>query len=89
MLRVFDFCCTDCGETTEEFIQNDKKKIDCPICGGVAKRQLAMPRLDWKKMGLDPDFATAYDKWGKAKRAHSSDGGRKGLSEGGDKLLMY
>ena len=87
--RFFDFRCTYCGETTEELIHNDIKKIDCPECGAVAKRQLAAPRLDWKKMGLDPDFTSAQDKWAKAKRAHSQDGGRKGLSEGGNKLLMY
>ena len=89
MLRYFDFRCTGCGETTEELIPNDTKKINCPECGAVAVRQLAAPRIDWKKMGLDPGFTSSQDKWAKAKRKHSQDGGRKGLSEGGATLLMH
>jgi putative FmdB family regulatory protein len=88
MLRYFDFRCTKCGETTEELIDKDQKRIDCSDCGGVAVRQLAAPRLDWKKMGLDPDFSTAYDKWGKAKTHHSKHG-KKDRFEGGDNLRMY
>lgn len=85
---MFDFSCTQCGETTEELIEDDKKKIDCPVCGGVAKRQLAAPRIDWWKMGLDPAFASASDKWAKAKR-HNNEKGKKDLYEGGNNLRMY
>ena len=88
MLRYFDLRCTQCGETTEELIDKDQKRISCPECGGIAVRQLAAPRIDWKKMGLDPDFPSAQDKWAKAK-THNNKHGKKDRYEGGDNLKMY
>lgn len=88
MYRMFDFECTACGETFEEMIDKDQKSIPCPECQGTAKRQLAAPRADWRKMGLDPGFPGAYEKWGKAKRVHHETG-KKDRYEGGANLRMY
>ena len=71
MYRMFDFTCRSCGNTFEEMIDDDRRRMKCK-CGGTAVRQLAAPSADWKKMGLDPGFPGAYDKWGRAKRKHSA-----------------
>jgi hypothetical protein len=86
MLRVFDFTCTACGTTREEFVDHDRHAIPCP-CGGKASRQLAAPRLDWRHMGLDASFPSAWSKWAKAKREHHSKD--KGGSEKGQNLKMH
>ena len=89
MYRLFDFTCTKCDNTFEEMIDNDKTILPCPDCSGDAVRQLAAPRTDWRKMGLDPGFPSAYDKWAKAKTRHSQTD--KGTRHGGKapNLLMY
>lgn len=89
MNRMFDFKCNGCGRVFEEMIQDDAHILPCEECGGTAVRQLAAPRLDWRHMGLDPAFSSAYDKWGKAKRKHSMTD--KGTMHGGKapNLLMH
>lgn len=89
MNRLFDFTCTKCENTFEELIDDDSKILPCPDCSGDAVRQLAAPRTDWRKMGLDPAFPGAWSKWGKAKRKHHATD--KGTMHGGKapNLLMY
>lgn len=91
MRRLFDFRCSNplCGELFEELIENDERTLPCPECGADSSRQLAAPRSDWKKMGLDPAFRSAWDKWGKAKRQNHATG-KDSLRQGkGNNLLMY
>lgn len=68
MRRLFDFECPACGNSFEDYVDDKKRKIPCTTagCDGKAVRQLATPRIDWRKMGLDPAFQTASDKWAKA-----------------------
>lgn len=89
MRRMFDFTCIKCENTFEELISDDTKILPCPDCGHDSVRQLAAPRSDWRKMGLDPGFPGAYDKWGTAKRKHHKTD--QGTSRGGKRpnLLMY
>jgi len=72
MRRIFDFECPDCGNTFEELIDDKIRKIPCTEagCSGKAVRQLSAPRIDWKRMGLDPGFPSASDRWAKAARKH-------------------
>jgi putative FmdB family regulatory protein len=89
MFKLFDFECSACGKVFEEMIEGDKKKLPCPSCKGKADRLIATPRIDWMRMGLDPAFPTAYEKWGDAKTEHNLTD--KGTMHNGKapNLLMY
>jgi hypothetical protein len=91
MYRHFDFECSrkTCGKVFEEMIADDKKTLPCPSCKGKAHRLLAAPRIDWRHMGLDPAFPSAYEKWGNAKTIHHKTD--KGTMHKGKapNLLMY
>lgn len=88
MRMIFDFECKKDG-LFEELVDSKVKKARCPKCGGTGIRQIAAPRIDWRKMGLDPGFPSAYEKWGKAKRVHHATD--KGMLHGGKahNLSMY
>jgi hypothetical protein len=91
MNRLFDFECSNakCGNVFEELIQDDTRTLPCPTCGQASGRQLAAPRTDWRRMGVDPAFPSAWDKWDKAKRQHHKHG-KDSLRNGkGTSLLMY
>jgi putative FmdB family regulatory protein len=66
MFRFFDFECAACGHVFEEMIDDDRREQPCNECNGPAKRQASAPRLDWRRMGTDPGFPTAYERWGNA-----------------------
>lgn len=87
MIRVFDFTCTKCGVTSEEFVEHDYRTLPCRKCGSEAVREFPAPRLDWVHMGLDEGFPSAQDKWAKAKTHHNKTD--KGGSEKGQNLKMY
>lgn len=61
-LLIFDFRCDDCG-TFERMVKPSVRAVPCPKCGGTAWRLVPAPALS-PKMGLDPNFPTAYAKWG-------------------------
>lgn len=65
-LLLFDFRCTGCNHKFDDMVKSDVYEAPCPECGAQAKRLISCPRLD-PKMGLDPDFPTAYDAWAKSK----------------------
>lgn len=89
MFRLFDFNCSECNHSFEEMIPDDSKTLLCPLCKGNSDRLIATPHIDWRRMGIDPGFPSAYEKWGKAKTQHhktdlgSMHGGRA------PNLLMY
>jgi hypothetical protein len=89
MYRHFDFECRKCKSVFEEMISDDSQVLPCQFCKGKADRLLAAPRIDWRRMGLDPAFTTAYEKWGNAKTVHHKTD--KGTMHGGKapNLLMY
>jgi len=81
MYRHFDFECEKCAKVFEEMIADDSHALPCPSCGGNGVRLISTPTLNWRAMGIDPGFPTAYDKWAKAKtRHHRTD---KGMMHGG------
>lgn len=64
-MRVLnDFLCDHCGIAEEHFLENDQLKCTCLHCGGVARKQRAVPHFQLP--GNDKaGFPTAYDKWTK------------------------
>lgn len=86
---LFDFDCNKCGHVFEELVHSDVSTSPCPACKGNGVRLISAPRIDWLKMGLDPAFPTAYERWGDAKTIHhKTDKGtcRQGRAPN---LLMY
>lgn len=64
-MPLYDFVCTT-GHKFEELVQSHVKMASCPFCRTASVRQLAAPKLDYLKMGLDPHGSpTAGDKWAK------------------------
>jgi putative FmdB family regulatory protein len=89
LFRHFDFKCDSCKSIFEEMIAGDESELPCPSCGGKAHRQLSAPRIDWRRMGVDPGFPGAYSKWGKAITQHHKHG-KDSLRDGkGTSLLMH
>lgn len=87
--RLFDWECAKCASVFEEMVNDDSKTLPCPSCKGKADRLIAAPRIDWIRMGVDPGFPSAYEKWGDAKtKHHQTDRGtmHKGKAPN---LLMY
>ena len=66
MLKLYDFSCEHCGHEFEEFVETDDRILKCANCGEDAHRCLSAPMLGFIKMGLSPDFPTAYAKWGRS-----------------------
>lgn len=66
MFRVFDFRCSE-GHTTEHFVDDEVRFLTC-ICGRMADRLIAAPRV--KLDGLSGDFPTAADKWANDRESH-------------------
>jgi putative FmdB family regulatory protein len=62
---MFDFECKNCGHQFEELVQPQYKKCKCPDCSSVAYRLIATPMINYRRMGVDPDFPTAGEKWAK------------------------
>lgn len=68
-LLLFDFECPD-GHQFEELISSEERSAPCK-CGKEGVRQISNVRLDWRAMGVDPDFSTCADKWAKMQEQKS------------------
>jgi len=66
-LRLFDFECA-LGHRDEYFVEADVRVIECRVCGRVAARLIAAPRINLE--GISGDFPTAADKWEKRRESH-------------------
>lgn len=90
MLMLFDFQCEKCGHEFEELVETDTKALKCAECDGEAKRQLCAPMLGFIKMGLSPDFPTAYAKWGRSQEYRAkNDKGSLNSVDKAPTLKMY
>ena len=69
-LILYDWKCQH-GHKFEQMAKMYVRETDCPHCGASAKRLISTPRLD-PRMGLDPDFPGAYDKWAKTRRQRAT-----------------
>lgn len=75
-LKVYDFRCTSCGETFEAFVESTTPTKVCPYCGSHRTRICASaPKLWYYKMGVDPDFTTAANKWKTMRTSQNRDKG--------------
>lgn len=70
-LILYDFRCTECEHKFERLAKMVDRQTECPQCGAVANRLISTPRLD-PRMGLDPDFPGAYDKWAKVRKQRTA-----------------
>jgi putative FmdB family regulatory protein len=68
---LYDWRCQKCKHKFERMARSDVRQTDCPHCDGTANRLISTPRLD-PRMGLDPDFPGAYDKWAKTRRQRAT-----------------
>lgn len=88
MYRHDDYQCTKCAHVFEEMTQGDPP-VPCTVCQGETERLISAPSIDWRHMGTDPAFASAYAKWGKEQTKHHRED--KGQRYGGKapNLSMY
>ena len=72
-MPMYDYRCPNCGHEFDELRRHaERAHAPCPECGGNAEQKiLKAPALDWK-MGVSPDFPTAWDRWGKIQRAKNT-----------------
>jgi hypothetical protein len=86
---LFDFECSDCSKVFEELVESKITVLPCVACKGNSTRLIAAPRIDWRRMGLDPAFPSCYERWGDAQEVHKKTD--KGTMHGGKapNLLMY
>lgn len=70
MRMIFDFECSACSKVFEDLVESDVQNLPCVDCTGNSVRLIAAPRVDWRRMGLDPAFPSAYEKWGNAQTQH-------------------
>ena len=61
---LFDFVCDD-GHEFEELVKPRIKRVKCPVCSVGSSRLVSSPFINYRRMGVDPDFPTAGDKWAK------------------------
>lgn len=80
MWRHDDYECKKCGHVFEE-MTNDESAVPCSSCKGETTRLISAPSIDWRHMGLDPGFPSAYEKWGNEKTKHHKTD--KGTMHGG------
>jgi len=67
--RMFDYICAECSAEFEELVDvTSTDPVPCPACGAKETRRcIGATRID-PKLGTDPDFPTAWDKWGRTRR---------------------
>jgi putative FmdB family regulatory protein len=79
----FDFRCTECKHTFEDFVKPDAKP-PCPECSSTTKRLISAPTIALP--GTDPDFPGEYSKWEKKRRAKSAEDKKFYKEHGADKM---
>jgi hypothetical protein len=70
-LRIFEFSCKHCGEKSEEYLSDHEiREMPCGNCGETKSRVVTPAFFDCGN-GIDPDFPTAYEKWGNRRKLGS------------------
>jgi putative FmdB family regulatory protein len=79
-MPLYEYQCAKCGKKSE-FIQNfsDPHETKCPRCGGVLKKLLSSPAVQFKGSGF---YATDYGKSGGSKSEDSKSEEKKSSSKG-------
>ena len=71
---IYDFRCTQCDHTWEEWAEQGIDSLPCPKCSGTSKRVwLTAPKLDWQGMAMGPnagpEFVDHFEKSHKQQQA--------------------
>jgi putative FmdB family regulatory protein len=77
-MPVYDYRCGECNHVFTKMKPIDERRTDtCPECKSDAKQViLKTAALPIGKMGCDPAFPTAWDKWEKRQRSKAKEGGQ-------------
>jgi putative FmdB family regulatory protein len=64
-MPIYDYRCNNCEHSYEALRSvANRDNAQCPGCkSSLSTLLISAPRID-PRMGLDPDFPTAYKKWG-------------------------
>lgn len=63
-MPTYSYECRTCGDRFDAIKSiADRKEAPCE-CGGTADLKITPVHIDWYKMGMDPGFPSAYEKWG-------------------------
>lgn len=75
-MPLYVYECTSCGRKTEDMrkVEERHDPAECYFCGNAAQLAVQPVAFDYAKMGTDPGFPTANDRWAKS---HTRDA-RKG-----------
>lgn len=75
-MPLYDYRCPKCSHVFDALKKvDDRHSAPCPECGATAEHKiLKAAALDYR-MGTDPGFPTAYDKWAKIQRSKNKEGG--------------
>lgn len=66
-MPLYDYQCTECGETTEVLQRAKDKPLEkCPKCGGLVVKCVSSPAIQFKGKGW---YVTDYAKKGSASAA--------------------
>ena len=66
---MYQYECSNCEERFEALRpMSERKSAPCRQCSQAGTQVITTVSFD-PKMGLDPDFATFYSKWGKTRTA--------------------
>ena len=60
MKRIFEFRCVK-DHTTEKFVDDGVRSVECPHCHNEASRIISSPRI--KLEGITGAFPSAHDAW--------------------------
>lgn len=58
MLMFYDFHCTACDLTFEEFTNTTEHSVECPECKATAQRILSAVRIDKSRIACSGDSAS-------------------------------
>jgi len=92
MLMYFDFHCTDCNRTFEDFVPTSSEHTLCPSCSGIAERILSAVRIDRTRIATtasaSPESIAHFDRIHQQRKAIEEktmrEHGDYGKTPGGD-----
>lgn len=75
-MPLYVYHCDACGKTTEDMRKVEARydPTSCYFCGQPAALAVQPVALDYRGMGTDPAFPTAWDRWAKK---HEKDAAKK------------
>ena len=81
---MYEWRCLSCEVKYDALAKMDVKVHACPECGADSKRLISAPQFD-PKMGLDPDFPKASNKWARQTKQKTEQDKKFHADHGADK----